>query len=89
MTERAEENDQLSDGHRELVECCANPVAGGDVGGEFVVAPAEVLDEGVPGGHGLSGPVAFESAHRPEPGFQPSVICFDRVVRVALDGMQS
>ncbi len=25
MTERADENDQLSDGHRELVECCADP----------------------------------------------------------------
>ena len=38
MTERADEHDQLSDGHRELVECCADPVAGGNVGGEFVVA---------------------------------------------------
>jgi hypothetical protein len=51
MTERADENDRLSDGHRELVECCADPVAGGDVGGEFVVAAAEILDEGMPGGH--------------------------------------
>jgi hypothetical protein len=32
--------------------------------------------------------VAFQSAHRPEPGFQPPVICFDRVVRVLLDGVQ-
>jgi hypothetical protein len=31
MTERADENAQLSDGHRELVEYCADPVAGGDV----------------------------------------------------------
>jgi hypothetical protein len=29
MTERADENDRLSDGRRELVECCADPVAGG------------------------------------------------------------
>ena len=50
MTGRADENDLLSDGRRELVECCADLVAGGDVGGEFVVAAAQVLDERVPGG---------------------------------------
>jgi hypothetical protein len=37
-------------GHRELVECCLDPVAGGDAGGEFVVAAAQILDECVPGG---------------------------------------
>jgi hypothetical protein len=63
-------------------------VAGGDIGGEFVVAAAEVLRESVAGGQDPRGPAAFDSAHRPEPGFQPPVICFDRVVRVALDGMQ-
>jgi hypothetical protein len=65
----------LSYGHRELVECCADPVAGGDVGGEFVVATAEVLDEGMPGGQGPRGQVAFQAAHRPEPvRFQNSAI---------------
>ena len=59
MTERADENDRLSDGHRELVECCADPVAGGDVGGEFIVTTAEVLDEGMPDGQGPRGTVAF------------------------------
>jgi hypothetical protein len=88
MVERADENDQLSDDHRELVECCADPVAGWDVGGEFVVAAAEVLDQGMPGGQGPRRPVALQAAHRPEPRFQPPVICFDRVVRIALDGMQ-
>jgi hypothetical protein len=34
----------LSDSHRELVEGFVEPVAGGGVGGEFVVAAAEVLD---------------------------------------------
>src|SRR5208283_6151264 len=34
-----------------------------------------------------SGAVPFQSAHRPEPGFQPSVICLDRVVRVLPDGL--
>jgi hypothetical protein len=50
MTERADENDRRSDGRRKLVEGCAEQVAGGDVGGEFVVAAAEILHEGVIGG---------------------------------------
>jgi hypothetical protein len=61
---------------------------GRDAGGEFVVAAAQILDEGMPGGQGPRGTVALQAAHRPEAGFQPSVICFDRVVRIALDGMQ-
>jgi hypothetical protein len=60
----------------------------GDVGGEFIVAAAQILDESVPGGDDPRGPVAFESAHRPEPGLQPPVICFDRAVGVPLDGVQ-
>ena len=63
-------------------------MAVGDIGGEFVVAAAEILDEGVTGGEDPRGPVAFQSAHRPEPGFQPPVISLDRVVRVPLDGVQ-
>jgi hypothetical protein len=77
-----------SDGHCELVECCAGPMAGRDVGGEFIVAAAQILNERVPSGEDPRGPVALQAAHRPEPCFQPSVIGFDRVVRVALDGMQ-
>jgi hypothetical protein len=37
-----------SDGHRELVEGCAEPVAGGDIGGEFIVAAVKILDERCP-----------------------------------------
>jgi hypothetical protein len=77
-----------SDGHRELVEGFAEPVAGGDIGGEFVVAAVQILDERVPGGENTRGAVAFQAAHRPEPGFQPAVICLDRIIRVALDGVK-
>jgi hypothetical protein len=70
MTERADENVRVSDGHRELVEGCADPVAGGDVGGEFVVAAAEVLDEAMPGGQGPCGTVALHAASA---GAGPSV----------------
>jgi hypothetical protein len=77
-----------SDGHRELVECCADPVAGGDVGGEFVVAAAEVLHERVAGSQDPCGPVPLQAAHRPQPRFQPAMIGLDRVVRIPLDGVQ-
>jgi hypothetical protein len=50
------------EGDRELVEGLAEPVAGGDVGGDLVVAVAEVLDERVPGGDDPRGPVAFQAA---------------------------
>jgi hypothetical protein len=81
-------DDWLSDDHRELIECFVDPVADGDVDGEFVVAAAEVLNEGVPSREDSRGPVAFESAHRPEPGFESAVIGLDRVIGVPLDGVQ-
>jgi hypothetical protein len=47
-----------SDGYRELVEGFAEPVAGADVGGEFVVAAAQILHEGVTAGQDPRGPAA-------------------------------
>ena len=58
------------------------------VGGDVVVAAAEVLHESVTGGEDPRGAVALQSAHRAEPGFQPPVICLDRVVRILLNGVQ-
>jgi hypothetical protein len=60
---------------------------GGRVGGDLVVAAAEVLYEGMPVGDDPRGAVAFESAHRAQAGFEPPVITFDRVVGVLLDGV--
>ena len=48
-----------SDGHRELVEGFAEPVAGRDIGGEFVVAAVQILDERVPGGENTRGAVVW------------------------------
>ena len=59
-------------------------MAGGGVGSKFIVAAAEVLHERM----SPRGPVAFDSAHRPQPRFQPPVIGLDRVIRVALHGVQ-
>jgi hypothetical protein len=54
-----------------------------DRGGEFVVASSDVLYEGVAANDDdACGAVGLESAHRPQPRFQPSVVAFDPVVGV-------
>ena len=63
-------------------------MAGGDVSGEFIVTTADVPHERVPGGGDRCGPVTLQSAYGPQPRFQAAMVGFDRVVRVALDGMQ-
>jgi hypothetical protein len=50
-----------SDVHRELVEGFAEPVAGVDIGGEFVVAAAQILHEDVTAGQDPRGPAAFQA----------------------------
>ena len=69
---------------RELGECCREAQRWRGVGGEFVVAAAEVLHEGVAGGDPRGRAEPFQPAHRPQPGLQPAVIGFDPVVRVLL-----
>jgi hypothetical protein len=63
-------------------------VAGGDAGREFMVAAAEIPGKCVTGSQDPRGLVALQSAHRPQPCFQPAVISLDRVVRIPLDGVQ-
>jgi hypothetical protein len=76
-----------SDGQRELAEGLADPVAARDAGGEFAVAAAEVLGEGVPGSHDdPRGPVS-QAAHRPQPGLQPAMIGPDLAARLPPVGM--
>ena len=57
---------------------------GARVDAEFVVAAADVLHERVAADDHACGVVAFEAAHRSEPGFEPTVVAFDAVVRVLL-----
>jgi hypothetical protein len=52
------------------------------------VAAAKILDERVPSGDDPRGPVALQAAHRPQPGFQPAVVGFYRVVGVPLGDVQ-
>ena len=63
-------------------------MAAGDVSGEFIVTTADVLHEGVPGRDDPRGPVTLQSAHRPQPRFQPPVIGLDWIAGVPLDGVQ-
>lgn len=49
---------------------------------EFVEAAAQILDERVTFGDHRRGAVGLQSAHRPQPCFQPSVVTFDPVVRI-------
>jgi hypothetical protein len=57
----------------------------GNVGGEFVVAAAQVLHECVTGCNRPCRGEAFQSAHRPKSGLQPAVIGFHQVVGILLD----
>jgi hypothetical protein len=54
-------------------------------GDEFVVAAAEVLDEGDPGDYHLGGAVGAQPAHGPQSVFESAVVGFDPVGLVAFD----
>jgi len=77
-----------SDGEGEVVEGDAGPVAGRDFGGDVVVAAAQVLHEGMPGGEDPRGAVAFQPAHRPQPCFQPPMVRLDGVIRMPPNRVQ-
>jgi hypothetical protein len=77
-----------SDGEGEFGEGGGEPVLRWDVGGEFVVAAPEILHEGMSGSDHGGRVEPFESAHRPEPGFEPAMICLDGVVGVLLGHVQ-
>jgi hypothetical protein len=67
----------------------ADAIVCGNAGREFIVAAAQVLHEGVAAGHRSRGSQAFESTHRPQPGFEPAVVGFDDVVGVPLENVPS
>ena len=88
MGEREGWKDRWSDRRRELGERCRQSELWRDVGGEFVVAAAEVLDQRVAGGDPRGRPDPFQPAHGPQPSLQSSMIAFDRVVLVWLRGVR-
>jgi len=56
----------------------------GGIQAEFVVAAPQVLDERMPSGNHSGRMEPCELTHRSEPGLEPTMICFDGVVRVLL-----
>jgi hypothetical protein len=55
------------------------------VGPEFVVAAAQILNEGLPGDHDLCCSIRLQAAHLSQPALELPVIGLDRVVGVLLD----
>src|ERR671917_2332289 len=75
-------------------DCQGQRVEGGQdasvddfLGAQFVVAAADVLDERVPSTDHLRAAELFKAAHRSQAELQPSVIGFDRIVRILLGHM--
>src|SRR5512135_746245 len=73
-----------SDGECELGEGGRQPTVRCDVDGQVVVAAAHVLHEPVTGRDHCRRAEPLEAAHRPQPGLQPAVVSFDRIVRLPL-----
>ena len=84
-----ETRDPWSEAVCELGERSPDSIVDGQVGGEFVVAAAQVLHECVPGRDDAQRGDRFQSTHRAKPGFEPTVVGFHGVVRVLLKDVPS
>jgi hypothetical protein len=76
-------NRPQSDGDGEFGEGHCKPMLRVDIRSEFVVAAADVLDEGVSGADHSGRAKLFEAAHQPQPSLEPPMICFDNVIGAA------
>jgi hypothetical protein len=76
-----------SDSACKVIECYARSAGAGEVRGDVVVAAAQVLHEGVPRSEDAGRAVAFQASLRPQPCVQPSVVCFNRIVRMPVNGV--
>jgi hypothetical protein len=79
---------RVSDHEGQLGERVGEAGSWGHVGSEVVEAPAEVLDEGVPGNDDPSGSISLQSSHGSKSGFEASVAGFYGVVGMNLCVMQ-
>ena len=71
-----------SDGEGEFGDGLRDPMPRVDINAEFVMSAVGVLDEGVSCADHFGRAHPFKTAHRPHPGFQATVICFNRVIQV-------
>jgi hypothetical protein len=74
-----------SDCSGQLVEGRSESLPGGLVGGDLVVAAAQVLDEGMAGGEYPQPGHGLDPAHGAQASFQLGVVGLDPVVGVPLD----
>ncbi len=75
-----------SDRELEFVECGRQPEHWRRFDSEFVVAAAQVLDDGMATDDDARGPVGLQAPHRSESGFQSTVVGLTPVV-LALSGV--
>ena len=78
-----------SDGKRQFVEGDAKTFPGRLIDSDLVVAPSDILDEGMTGGEDASRAESLEAAHRSKPGFESTMVRLDPVIRILLGGMES
>ena len=78
---RAELGRKVSDRFGEFGGRRGDPQCGAGLDCEFVVAAAQIPQEGVAGDHHLRGPIRSSAAHRSQPVLELAVISFYRVVR--------
>lgn len=55
------------------------------LGRDVIVPAAQVLDDRMTGRYRADRAVPFQAAHRPQSGFEPTVICLNRIIGVLLD----
>ncbi len=79
---------RVSDHEGQLGERFGEAGSWGHVGPEVVEAPAEVLDEGVPGNDDPGGSIPLQSAHGSKSDFEASVVGLYGVVGINLCVMQ-
>jgi hypothetical protein len=73
-----------SDGDGEFSEGRREPMLPVGIHAEFVVAAAQVLDEGVPGADHSGRAELFEAAHRSQSGLESAMVSFDEIIDVLL-----
>src|SRR6266508_3794784 len=75
---------QVSDHEGQFGERVGETTRRSDIGPEVVEAPAEVLDEGVPGENHPRGSVTLQPLHRSKAGLETPVVSLERIVRAGL-----
>ncbi len=79
---------QLSDHEGQFGEDGGEEGGRPDIGTEVVVAPAEVLDEGMPGNDDPGGAISLQPAHGPEPCLEAPVVVLERIVGMDLRAIE-